>query len=298
MLSGNIIDIKHLAVHDGPGIRTTLFFKGCPLRCRWCHNPESQLTKRELGYWQKKCINCRKCTEVCSLHSFDEQGVLYIDHGRCTACGKCADVCPVNALEIYGRTVTLEEAAREMLHDVEFFRTSGGGCTLSGGEPLLQSKFAGALLQELKKHNIHTAVDTCGAVPWSAFEDVLEYTDLFLFDLKHPQSAPHKEFTGSDNEKVLANLYHLDQSGKPIEVRIPLIPGFNSSREVWDGFAEILLKLRSLSGVKLLPYHCSRFKYQVLGIDERMGDVQPCPDELTEEATKYFLNKQIKVLTN
>ena len=297
MLTANIIDIKHLAVHDGPGIRTTIFFKGCPLRCQWCHNPESQIAAPQLGLLEKCCIKCRKCAEVCSLHQFvnDEHT---IDRSRCTACGKCVNVCPVNALELYGKTVTLDEVVAELVQDKVFYQNSNGGCTASGGEPLWQSDFCAALFAELKKHQIHTALDTCGAVPWSAFEKVLPVTDMILFDLKHPDSAQHKAAVGMGNEQLLKNLFELDKYNTPIEIRIPLIPGINSSMESLQGFVNILSNLRNVTGVKVLPFHRSRFKYQALGQEEILKDLEPCSNELAENVRTFFINNNIKVLTN
>ena len=298
MLIGNIIDIKHLAVHDGPGVRTTFFFKGCPLRCKWCHNPESQSAKPELGLLRNRCIDCRRCAEVCKLHTFNKDGRHLIERSQCTYCGRCVNACPVNALELYGVRITLEKAVADALSDQEFYRANGGGCTLSGGEPLLQSDFALALLSELKKHHIHTAVDTCGAVPWSAFEKVLNVTDLFLFDLKHPESSEHKKMTGLGNELLLENLQKLDQAGKSIEIRIPLIPDFNSTPEALTGFVEILSKLENLTAVKILPFHRARFKYQALDMVEPLKDMEPCSDELAEFAREFFRKNNINVSDN
>jgi pyruvate formate lyase activating enzyme len=297
MLTANIIDIKHLAVHDGPGIRTTIFFKGCPLRCQWCHNPESQIAAPQLGLLHKCCIKCRQCAEVCPHHRFIGNEHI-IDRSSCTACGKCVNACPVNALELYGKTVTIEKAVEELLTDKVFYQNSNGGCTASGGEPLLQSDFCAELFAELKKHDIHTALDTCGAVPWSAFEKVLPVTDMILFDLKHPDSAQHKAAVGMGNEQLLKNLFELDKYNKPIEIRIPLIPGINSDTDSLQGFAKILTALRNVSGVKVLPFHHARFKYQALGAQEPLNDLEPCSNELAEDVRKYFINNNIKVLTN
>ena len=297
MLTANIIDIKHLAVHDGPGIRTTIFFKGCPLRCQWCHNPESQIAAPQLGLLQKCCIQCRQCAEVCLHHRFVDNEHI-IDRASCTACGKCVKACPVNALELYGKTVTLDEVVAELLRDKVFYQNSNGGCTVSGGEPLLQSDFCAALFAELKKHNVHTALDTCGAVPWSAFEKVLPVTDMILFDLKHPDSAQHKAAVGMGNEQLLTNLFELDKYNKPIEIRIPLIPGINSDMDSLQGFVNIISKLRNCAGIKVLPFHRSRFKYQALGQEEILKDLEPCSNELAENVRTFFINNNIKVLTN
>ncbi|MBE6367213.1 MAG: glycyl-radical enzyme activating protein [Lentisphaerae bacterium] len=294
MLKGNIIDIKHLAVHDGPGIRTTVFFKGCPLRCWWCHNPESQAVKKELGLLRNRCINCRLCSNVCRLHTFDSEGKHLVERAGCSSCGKCVDVCPVNALELYGHSISLEKTVAEVLKDRVFYG-SNGGCTLSGGEPLLQSEFAAAVLNELKKLHIHTAVDTCGAVPWSSFEKVLPVTDMFLFDLKHPDPEEHRRMTGVDNKLLLENLQQLDSCGKPIEIRIPLIPQYNSTPEDLNGFLLIMASLKNLTAVKILPFHHARFKYQALDIAEPLAGLETCSDELYRQVQDFFRKNNISV---
>lgn len=297
MLTANIIDIKHLAVHDGPGIRTTVFFKGCPLRCNWCHNPESQLGSTQLGLLDNSCIKCKECEKVCQYHSF-VGNKHYINRKNCTLCGKCVTNCPVNALELYGKQVSLDTVFKEIIQDKVFFNNSCGGCTVSGGEPLLQSKFCKELFLKLKAENIHTAVDTCGAVSWSAFEDVVPFTDIFLFDLKHPNSIKHKEATALGNEQILSNLFNLDKCNKPIEIRIPLIPYYNSDEVSLAGFISILKQLKNLIGIKVLPFHKSRFKYQALGQEEILKDLDPCSDILANSVKQYFCKNNITVLEN
>ena len=188
MEQARYIDINRFAVHDGPGIRTTLFLKGCPLRCLWCHNPESRRPQPELAIHYPKCTLCGECAKVCACHKI-VNGVHEFDRTACKACGKCEAACPSGALELFGRTMTADEAAEKLLEDRIFYR-DGGGITLSGGEPLLQSSFCAELLRKMKAEGIHCAVDTCGSVPWSAFETVLPYTDLFLYDFSHCRSPP------------------------------------------------------------------------------------------------------------
>ena len=298
MLIGNIIDIKHLAVHDGPGIRTTFFFKGCPLRCRWCHNPESQGAAPELGLLQHRCIKCRKCAAICSLHTFDAEGNHHIDRARCIHCNKCVENCPVNALERYGRTIPLEEAFAEAMRDESFYRANSGGVTVSGGEPLLQSDFVYALLEKLHQHSIHTAVDSCGAVPWSSFEKVLPVTDLFLFDLKHPDPAEHLRATGMTNTLLLENLQKLDKNAKPVEIRIPLIPGYNNTAEALAGFANIISGLHNVTSVSVLPFHRARFKYQAIGQSEPLEDLEPCTVAEADAVRDFFRKNNINVSDN
>ena len=206
-MTGRIIDIKRLAIHDGPGIRTTIIMKGCPLSCRWCHNPESIKQAPEIGYFPQKCIGCGKCVEACpeQAHIFTG-GKHTFKHELCTSCGKCIDVCPSEALEYYGREISIETAVAAVLEDRTFYAHSGGGCTVSGGEPLLQALFCAELFRNLKKDDIHCAVDTSGAVAWKTFEIVLPYTDMFLYDLKHMDDTCHQERTGASNSIIIDNL--------------------------------------------------------------------------------------------
>jgi pyruvate formate lyase activating enzyme len=292
---GRIIDIKRLAVHDGPGIRTTLFLKGCPLNCRWCHNPESIGREPEIGYLRQKCLNCGKCVKVCP-----EQAHLMLDgrhifkHERCTGCGKCAAVCLGEALEYYGREIGVETAVAAVLEDRTFYAQSGGGCTVSGGEPLLQDKFCNELFRALKKNGIHCAVDTSGAVPWAAFESVLPYTDMFLYDLKHTDETRHKEQVGAGNRIIIDNLRRLAQCGVPIEIRIPLIPGFNADDRSMIAAGQLLEKLDNISGIRLLPYHFAHSKYATVGRGDSMPEVAlPAPgqiDHAVELLRQFGLN--------
>ncbi len=291
-MTAKIFDIKHFAVHDGPGIRTTLFFKGCPLRCLWCHNPESISPKPQLSYLAHKCTACGKCAEACKngAHSVTD-GVHLLLREHCTLSGQCASVCPSEALTVYGKEVEIGEMLSELLEDRDFYGDDGG-VTLSGGECLLQADFCRELLIKLKESGIHTAVDTCGFVSRAELDKVIPYTDLFLYDLKAFDPAVHKACTGVSNELILENLRYLDLLGKEIEIRIPLIPEHNAS-EI-DGIAKFISSLKSVSLVKLLPYHSyGKSKYQALG----MRDTSPkrIPDALDlEKATKILLGYGLK----
>lgn len=275
-MSARLLNIERMAVHDGPGIRTTLFLKGCSLACRWCHNPESVSPEPELGLLKKRCIGCGTCAEVCptGAHVFDD-GTHVLNHELCTACGRCVDACLSNALERYGREVSAEEAARAVLEDRTFYTQSGGGCTISGGEPLLQAPFCAELFALLHAKRVHCAIDTSGAAPWKSFETVLPHTDLFLYDVKHTDDRLHREHTGGPVHGILANLERLAARGVPIEVRIPMIPGFNADEGSMAGIGRLLSTLPNIVCVRLLPYHLARLKYETVGHADTMPHVAP-----------------------
>lgn len=268
---GRIFAIKRFEIHDGDGIRTTLFLKGCPLRCQWCHNPEGLTSKPVLSYYPQRCVGCGMCRLDCpqGAHVFKD-GQHVLDRKLCMACGKCAQSCAHGALTFYGQEVTAQEILPRLLED-RLFYGANGGVTLSGGEPLLQADFCLELLQLLKKEGINTAVDTCGLVSRSAYEQVLPWTDQFLFDVKAADPVLHEELTGCRNEQILDNLRFLDQQGARIEIRIPLIPDKNDSEIAAIG--ELLLPLKHIEKVKVLGFHnLAAEKYASLEMVHPMGD--------------------------
>ena len=297
-LSARYIDIKRFAVHDGPGIRTTLFLKGCTLRCIWCHNPESRPPQPELAIHRTKCTFCGECAEVCSCHKI-AGGTHEFDRSACKACGKCESACLSGALELFGRTITVDEAAEKLLED-RIFYADGGGITLSGGEPLLQCGFCAELLRRMRGEGVDCAVDTCGNVPWSAFEAVLPYTDVFLYDLKCADPAKHERFTGSRNDLVLENLKRLDGCGVKIEIRMIMVPGHNMGEGDLRAAGEILRKLKNVSAVRLLAYHqLARSKFKAVGHPDTMPDVPP-PDadalEKCADVLRAYTNRVVNSL--
>lgn len=284
---GRTFEIKRFAVHDGDGIRTTLFLKGCPLKCVWCHNPEGIDGAPQLAYYDNKCIGCGGCTAVCpqGAHKLTD-GVHTFDRAACVACGRCTDVCIGDALKLYGKRMTVEDVLPLLLEDKMFYEQSGGGVTISGGECLLQPDFCAALLKALKENGIHTAVDTCGFVPREAIDKVLPYTDIFLYDLKAIDEAVHVRCTGQSNRLILDNLRYIDACGKPIEIRIPYVPDFNDG-EI-PAMAAFLAELTHVTAVKVLPYHnYAGSKYDSLAMTNTLPSRLPTDEEIAA-AEAYF----------
>jgi pyruvate formate lyase activating enzyme len=294
MKKGTICDIKCFSVHDGPGIRTTLFLKGCPLHCRWCHNPETLNPAPELGLFLDKCTGCGSCASVCHCHEI-VNGQHLFHRNDCQACGKCIDACLFDALKLYGTRITVAEAMEIIMEDHDFYISSQGGVTISGGEPLLQPDFCTSLFQELKGHEIHTAIETCGHVPWHAFERILPWTDLFLYDFKHPDPVCHRQWTGQDNALIKNNLHKLSKTGKPIEIHLPLIPGCNTDCETLKAAGLFLGPLDHLIAVRLLPYHSmAHLKYVAVGHEDQLPDVSTFPPQFMSSCAailqQYGLN--------
>jgi len=296
-ITGHLLEVKRFAVHDGPGIRTTLFLKGCPLHCLWCHNPESIASRPQLAYYAHKCINCGECVAVCptGAHALTD-GKHEFDRTKCCVCGKCEAVCLGKALRFYGTRMTVEEALKLALEDRDFFGAEGG-VTLSGGEPLVQPEFCFALLKALKQNGINTAIDTCCYVEWEVLAKMLPVTDWFLVDFKHADSAAHRKLTGQGNELILCNLRRLSDAGARIEIRIPLVPGCNDSEAELRAAGEILGKLR-IEQIKVLPYHTmARSKYAALGVPDTMPQVEPPNDDAIHRAVAILRETGVNALS-
>ncbi len=265
--TARMFDIKRMAVHDGPGIRTTVFFKGCPLNCLWCHNPEGLSAKKQLSFLSEKCVGCGKCIDVCpsGVHKISDGAPIH-NIGDCMACGACETVCRGRALKLYGYDVTVDELFLKLLRDRDFYEKSGGGVTLSGGECLLQADFCSELLKRLKESGIHTAVDTCGFVSRNTLDKVIPYTDIFLYDVKAVNEDVHIAYTGKSNKLILDNLRYLDSTGKAIEIRVPVVPIYNDGE-----LAAIHELVKSINGnikIKELKYHSiSASKWSSLGLE-------------------------------
>jgi len=254
--SGCVFDIKKYAIHDGPGIRTTVFFKGCLLRCRWCHNPESWKAAPEMSLRQSRCTRCGRCVELCPRHAVSilEHG-LVTDPDRCALCGMCLAACPAGAREIIGQRMTVAEVMSQLRKDTIFYDQSGGGATFSGGEPLMQPEFLLALLAACRTEGIRTAVDTTCFAETQVIRRVAQTADLFLCDIKHMDSELHRQFTGVGNERILENIRLLAQAAVPMFIRVPIIPGFNDGRDNIEQTARFVQSLRTVRRVDILPYN-------------------------------------------
>lgn len=290
-IQGTIFDIKRFAIHDGPGIRTTVFLKGCPLHCLWCHNPEGISRQPELVFTPQKCIGCGHCIEVCpeGVHQFVD-GQHLVARERCLACGDCAEGCYAGALQMAGCQVTVAEVMDEVLRDRPFYQTSGGGITLSGGEPLAQYRFCRALLQAAKAEGVHTALDTSGFAPWRHLEGLLPSLNLTLYDLKHMDRDRHIALTGVPNEQILDNLRRLDAAGQALWIRIPLVVGQNDEESNYHALGQFLSRLKHIERIEILRYHrLAGSKYVRLGRTYVLSGMEPPTEERAESRRQILL---------
>ncbi len=286
MTTGVVFDIMRFATHDGPGIRTTVFLKGCPLACAWCHNPESQSIQPELMLRPNLCIQCGACIEACPQGAiYTEDGQIKTDSERCILCTACSEACYAEAREVVGREMTIDEVMAEVVKDIPIYDESGGGVTFSGGEALMQRDFLTGLLAECRRRGIHTALDTSGYAPWAALESVRGLVDLFLYDLKAVDDQLHLRATGVSNARVLANVRRLSELGHAIILRMPLVPGLNDSPADIRAAAQLAASLTGVQRVDVLPYHrAGAEKYRRLQRPYGLAELQPPNTEQVEQA--------------
>lgn len=293
MTKGTIFNIQKFSINDGPGIRTTVFMKGCPLDCIWCHNPESKSTKPELFFDARKCILCGACIALCEAgcHSFSGD-VHSLSRTSCISCGGCAKVCVTNALELAGEEKTPEEVIAEVMKDKAFYDNSGGGITLSGGEPMAQMDFTLELLKLAKEKGLHTCMETCGYAREEDFKKVAPLVDIFLFDYKETLEEKHKEYTRVSNKLILSNLRMLDDMGSSIVLRCPIIPTLNDRPEHFDGIAQIANELRNIAEINIEPYHpLGKGKAEMLSKDYVLSELQFPEEDTVKEWIAYISSK-------
>lgn len=297
-MKGTIFDIKKFAVHDGPGIRSTIFFKGCPLRCPWCHNPEGISPAPEIMVFPNRCLpGCRDCLSACPNGALFKKGrAIRLDRARCDGCGACSLACPAEALRLVGYRVTVPQAMGQLAKDAAFFRDSHGGVTCSGGEPLLQPRFLHELLGSCRRQGLDVAVDTCGHAPFSRYEEILPLTALFLYDLKLMDDSRHRLLTGVSNRLALSNLQKLSRSAASIAIRVPLVPGCNDSAADMAELADFCSSLPQRHPVHLLPYHRGGSgKWRRLGRRDPLAPTKPPEAAAVQKAGEIFLKRKLDV---
>jgi len=290
MVHGRIFDIKQFAVHDGPGIRTTVFFKGCPLNCPWCHNPEGIEYEADLFFYEAKCISCESCLVLCPQDAIEmENDTIIIDRNLCDLCGRCAEGCPTRAFKMAGKKITVEEVMDEIERSTIYHDDSDGGVTLSGGEPFQQFEFMEELIDRCKEKDIHVAVDTCGHVKPKKFDSVKNKIDLFLYDLKIMDEGLHSKYTGVVNDRILENLKTLLKEGdNEVIIRFPIIPDITDTEENINSMLEFLSDFRSVSRIDILPYHDVKEKYNSLGKEYYIKEMKAPNRERIERIKKRF----------
>jgi pyruvate formate lyase activating enzyme len=297
-VQGSVYNIQRFCMHDGPGIRTTVFFKGCPLRCRWCHNPEGQSARNEVSFHSSLCHHCFACREACPEQAIIDEPERRVDRDRCTLCLRCVEACPYGGLTTVGASLSLHSLLDEVQRDAVFYRRSGGGVTASGGEPLTQYQAVQELFALCHNLGIRTALDTCGYVPWKVMASIEPLVDLFLYDLKCASPEKHREWTGVGNDLILENLRRLCKTrGKHVRIRIPLIPGFNDDRAELSAMAALVSQL-PVQMVDVLPYHSfAQAKYRALDMDYSLAGKDDLGHEEAERSAQLFrdLGKTVTV---
>lgn len=282
---GRIFNIMKYSIHDGPGIRTTVFFKGCPLQCQWCHNPEGQRFDQELIYRPDKCIGCGQCLSICPNKAVENiEGQLHYLKDKCLACGECCSVCHTGARELAGKAMSLQDVMTEIEKDLIFYDESGGGVTFSGGEAMMQADFLMEILKECRKKDIHTAVETAGFVKNETMKDISPYVDLFLYDLKLMDSSKHQNFTGVPNQLILDNLSWLSENHPKVIVRVAIIPGINDDEDNLQQIGKLVSGLKGVKEIHCLPYHKAGVdKYQRFGREYCLSGLNSPNDERMSE---------------
>ncbi len=299
-MNGLTFDIHRFSINDGPGIRTTVFLKGCYLKCEWCHNPESQSFKPQLSFNPEKCINCFECVKICPNNAHKiKDNKHYVDWYLCDLAGECVKVCPSGALKIIGANTEVDVIITEVMKDKKYYDKTGGGITISGGEPMAQFEFTKELLIEAKKNGLHTVLDTCGYGEQNHFKEITKYVDLFLFDYKFTDEKLHKEFTGVSNKEILANLDFLYNNGASINLRCPLIPGINDNEDHLNGIKNIIRKYPHLNSVEIMPYHnMGKDKANRVGMEYKLFHIKTAEESDKQRWLSYFADMEINVVIN
>jgi len=297
MLSGLVSNVQRYSLQDGPGIRTTVFFKGCPLDCWWCHNPEGRKPRPEMVVWETRCARCGECVRVCPVTSGKPPADgPPVPPSQCELCGECIEHCPTGARQEIGRRVTVAELLREIMADTVFFEESGGGATFSGGEPLMQADFLLAILEACRRRGIHRALDTCGFAPPDTLRRAAALADLVLYDLKLMDESQHLQFTGVANRLILDNARMLGQAHRNLWIRVPVIPGVNDHQENLAALAAFVRELPGVRQVNLIPYHRTGLaKVARLGGQYRLPEVAPPSPARLQEAASFFNAQRLPV---
>ena len=293
MTKGIIFNIQKFSIHDGPGIRTTVFLKGCPLRCKWCANPESQMERVQILYDEKKCMHCQKCVHTCLQHAITQSNQIQIDYNKCVGCLQCVHQCHQDALSFEGEYKEVKEIVDICMQDIDFYQESGGGITISGGEGMAQPAFLKELVLELKKKDLHVAIETTGYIKEEIFQELAPMFDLLLFDVKQADTNKHYQGTGVHNKLIKKNLTWAVQQGIEVLPRIPVIPGFNETLEDAQNIAQYLLEI-GLDTIQILPFHqMGERKYELLNREYEMKNIKALHPEDLKEYQNQFIKKGI-----